>query len=448
MKIVIFVGPSIPLAEASELCDAVFLPPAGQGDLISALHQYKPDRIGIIDGVFLQDLAVWHKEILEAMSAGCEVWGASSMGALRAAELHAFGMIGVGRVFAEYHSGRVIDDDEVAMAHGPAETGYFKISEPMINLRITAQAAVERGLMSEAEAAKLLKVCKAIYFPERTLPAILHQLCLEGYEAGALGRIRDAMTECYVDQKHEDARRLLVEIGSRAACQPERVNVVRSEAWNLLMHCDRRVAHEGVAVSLASIAQEAVFAEPTMEESYLAEVDGELVNLLGEMIGIEVSGEEIALEARIFAARMGLAASGELTQWLAENDLTVEELEQMHRQMAMRTKTRKWWLKHAGGRAAKSRLQLNALRKSGRYGVNRERAVHTSRDAQRSAELEEAYEQGRITLRDLYRAHSAGVGFQVRGRLIDWMEAAGFAGRDDFAYALIERLADTGAGRR
>lgn len=446
MKIVIFVGPTVALAEARELCTAVFLPPVGQGDLISALRQYNPDRIGIIDGVFLQDLAVWHKEILESMDAGCEVWGASSMGALRAAELHTFGMIGVGRVFEEYLSGRVADDDEVAMAHGPAELGYFKISEPMINLRLTARVAVERGMMNEAEATGFLSVCKAMYFPERTVPAILHRLCLERYEAEALERICEAMRECYVDQKHEDAFRLLSEIGSRAPRKREKLKVVHSEAWNLLMHCDRWVEHEGAAVSLASMAREAVVAEPTMEDRYLAEVDGELVNLLGEMIGIEVSGEEIALEARIFADRIGLGDRGKLTQWLTENDVTEEQLQQMHQEMAMRTKTRNWWLKNVGGRAAKSRLQLNALRKNGRYGANRERVVHASLDAQRASELEAGYEQGLITLSDLYRAHSARVGFRVRGRLIDWIEGAGFAGRDDFAYALIERLAVAGAG--
>ncbi len=123
------------------------------------------------------------------------------------------------------------------------------------------------------------------------------------------------------------------------------------------MHCDRRVEHEGVAVALAAIAREAVFAEPTMEENYLAEVDGELVNLLGEMVSIEVSGEEIAIEAWIFAARMGLADSDALTQWLTESDVTEQEFEQMHREMAMRTKTRNWCLKNVGGRAAKSRLE-------------------------------------------------------------------------------------------
>jgi hypothetical protein len=40
------------------------------------------------------------------------------MGALRAAELHTFGMVGVGRVFEGYRDGVYEDDDEVAVVHG------------------------------------------------------------------------------------------------------------------------------------------------------------------------------------------------------------------------------------------------------------------------------------------------------------------------------------------
>jgi hypothetical protein len=36
-KIVIFLGSSLPLAEAREILDAVYLPPAKQSDLISAV---------------------------------------------------------------------------------------------------------------------------------------------------------------------------------------------------------------------------------------------------------------------------------------------------------------------------------------------------------------------------------------------------------------------------
>src|SRR4051794_35869047 len=118
MKAVIFLGPSLPLDEAREALDAIYLPPAGQTDLVTAAVNHQPDVIGLIDGVFSQSLSVWHKEILYVLEHGIPIYGASSMGALRAAETSAFGMIGVGEIFRQYASGELTDDDEVALVHG------------------------------------------------------------------------------------------------------------------------------------------------------------------------------------------------------------------------------------------------------------------------------------------------------------------------------------------
>ena len=74
-----------------------------------------PDIIGIIDGVFHQSSAVGHKEILNAIKKGIKVYGASSMGALRASELDVLGMTGIGYVYNQYASGEVDSDDDVAV---------------------------------------------------------------------------------------------------------------------------------------------------------------------------------------------------------------------------------------------------------------------------------------------------------------------------------------------
>ncbi|OYW12122.1 MAG: hypothetical protein B7X34_02220, partial [Acidobacteriia bacterium 12-62-4] len=98
-------------------CDLI-----GQGDS-DKLHNSGPDRYGY----FEQRLSVWHKEILWAMEAGIAVYGASSMGALRAAELAAYGMRGVGAIFEKFHSGEWLDDDEVAVSHATAEFDFADI---------------------------------------------------------------------------------------------------------------------------------------------------------------------------------------------------------------------------------------------------------------------------------------------------------------------------------
>ena len=100
-----------------------------QGELYVAAHA-KPAAIGMVDGYFDGVPAVWHKEVLWALQAGIAVFGASSMGALRAAELHSFGMRGIGRIFEDYRDGRLTDDDEVALLHGPAEADTSNSASP------------------------------------------------------------------------------------------------------------------------------------------------------------------------------------------------------------------------------------------------------------------------------------------------------------------------------
>jgi len=90
------------------------LPPARCGDILQVTGSEHPSQIVLIDGVFHQDLAVWHKEILYALLERILVIGAASMGALRAAELHQYGMIGIGKIFEMYINGEE-DDSLVAM---------------------------------------------------------------------------------------------------------------------------------------------------------------------------------------------------------------------------------------------------------------------------------------------------------------------------------------------
>ena len=140
MTVYIFTGPTLAPAAARRELDAVYLPPAAQGDLYQAARR-RPQAIGLIDGLFDSVPAVWHKEILWAMREGIHVFGSASMGALRAAELAAFGMEGVGAIFAAYQSGALEDDDEVAVIHGPAESGFRPLSVALVNIRATLSAA-------------------------------------------------------------------------------------------------------------------------------------------------------------------------------------------------------------------------------------------------------------------------------------------------------------------
>src|SRR5688572_31007619 len=117
VSIYVFIGPTISRDDAMRVLGAEYLPPVRAGDVARLTANGKPSAVGIVDGYFHHVPSVWHKEILHALRLGIPVYGASSMGALRAAELSAFGMIGVGEIFEAYESGRWTDDDEVAVSH-------------------------------------------------------------------------------------------------------------------------------------------------------------------------------------------------------------------------------------------------------------------------------------------------------------------------------------------
>lgn len=204
----VFLGPTMPREDAARELDAVFLPPVAQGDVIRAAER-KPAAIAIIDGFFECVPAVWHKEILFAIRQGIPVFGASSMGALRAAELHPFGMIGVGAIFEAYRDGRLEDDDEVAIVHGPAEMGYPMLSEAMVNIRRTLADAEAEGVLPPDVAGALETIAKELPYRERGYGRVLRLAGEMGVDAQALARFRGWLPSGRFDQKREDARLML-----------------------------------------------------------------------------------------------------------------------------------------------------------------------------------------------------------------------------------------------
>lgn len=168
MHIIAFAGPSRP-ATLDPAID--WRPPAAAGDLLALLSD-PPDRVVLIDGYFDARPAPWHKEILMLLERGVPVIGAASMGALRAAELAAYGMIGVGPIFVAYHAGRLTADDEVAVLHAPAALGWRPLTEPLVNVRATLLAAVRRRMIDAAAARHVLEAARRLNFRERTWPAI------------------------------------------------------------------------------------------------------------------------------------------------------------------------------------------------------------------------------------------------------------------------------------
>ncbi|MDK1378376.1 MULTISPECIES: TfuA-like protein [unclassified Sinorhizobium] len=202
--VLVFLGPTLPLAEAERTLDAIYLQPSAQGDILLAAHAFRPRAMVLIDGQFEDRPAVRHKEILWAMAQGIVMIGAASMGALRAAELDGFGMIGVGLVYRWYRRRRLAlhadpaPDDAVAVHSGPPELGFLPLTDSLIDLQRTFSALTRRGAITASERDLLATIARSMNFRERSLPAVFRAA---GWPEERLMVLRREM----VGQKRRDA---------------------------------------------------------------------------------------------------------------------------------------------------------------------------------------------------------------------------------------------------
>jgi len=225
-RAIIFAGPTLPPADRPA-GDAAFEwhPPVSQGELYRAALT-RPAAIGVVDGYFEVVPTVWHKEILWAMAEGIPVYGAASIGALRAAELDVFGMRGIGRVYEDFRDGVLADDDEVAVLHGPAELGYKPLTEAMVDIRATLAAASQAGILTAVAAARLTEISKSLFYKERTYSSIL---AAAGLSKPDLLALEDWLPQGRVEQKRSDAEAMLAAIQADLATGAPKPHV----SWRL-----------------------------------------------------------------------------------------------------------------------------------------------------------------------------------------------------------------------
>ncbi|WP_441289036.1 TfuA-like protein [Sorangium sp. KYC3313] len=309
MKIYVFTGPTLAPSEARAYLDATYLPPAAQGDVYSATLD-RPVAIGIIDGYFERVPAVWHKEVLWAMSQGIHVLGSASMGALRAAELTAFGMEGVGAIYEAFARGELEDDDEVAVAHRPSDDGYKACSEAMVNVRSTLRAAAAAGAVDEGTRDALERIAKRLFYAERTWPLLLEAGRAEGLARETLEALRAFLPRGRVDQKRLDAIAMLEQMSARfaGAVKPKAVRY-RFQHTNAWEHARR--------------AAERRSADATATDSAGAPVPDEA---LVEELRLAGTGTYQSFAARASGKQRLLAAHGASSAGLAEAALPEQEL--------------------------------------------------------------------------------------------------------------------------
>src|SRR5262245_30221842 len=208
----IFCGPTLHEGEVHAIMPEAFChAPVACGDIIRCLR-LKPRQIIIIDGYFEQQGAVWHKEILQALAQGIQVFGASSMGALRAAELSTFGMVGFGEIYRLYKDAVIIDDDEVALIHH-TDPKFTATNTALINDRFTLAKAVDDQVIDQGTADKLLQRLKAKPYFQRSL--------FSETTALSLTNLGLWLNTNYVDQKKIDALGLLQALLNQAITAPQ-----------------------------------------------------------------------------------------------------------------------------------------------------------------------------------------------------------------------------------
>ena len=208
MKILIYTGLSIPFDEARQILDSsddvevIYKRPIKRGDLGHDIKE-NPDIIGIIDGVFHQNSAVGHREILDVMKRGVKVFGASSMGALRASELDSLGMQGIGYCYNQYASGIIDSDDDVAVMLD--SESLEALSVPLISMDYVFANAVSENILTPDEKDELVEISKSTFYPKRNYANTLAKSSLDDEKKSKLiNFIRESE-----DIKKQDAKELL-----------------------------------------------------------------------------------------------------------------------------------------------------------------------------------------------------------------------------------------------
>ncbi len=319
----VFVGPTLPADEVrSILPGAIVHPPVAQGDILRVLHDL-PGAIVIIDGYFDLVPSVWHKEILVALSSGVPVFGAASMGALRAAELHQFGMIGHGRIFERYRDGELEDDDEVAVAHANDDHAFRPLSHALVDLRDRYERACAAGMIDAEVHDGLVATAKGLHYPDRDHRRVVEQTAASGLVFD-LPRLDEFIATSGPGLKERDARALLELVGDIDPADPAwRPDPLRVEPTVFLhrlhneVHLERagRVLHlPDERTPLRGLDSHAV-----LEKKVLTRL---LARRLAALLEVPLEDGDIADALLRFRAQFGLQSDAEFDHWRESEGVT------------------------------------------------------------------------------------------------------------------------------
>jgi hypothetical protein len=270
-----------------------------------------------------------HKELLYVLAQGVPLYGSSSMGALRAAELAAFGMRGRGDVFARYASGELVDDDEVALAYHQEDGRYRAMSEPMVNIRATVEGAVAAGVISMEIGATALATAKGLEYPQRHQAAVLQRMRADYVDEPAVAALARFWQDHAVDVKADDARALLRELSGGTEAPPRAPALVRTENIDSLVERKRRIHVNGWEVALAEIADHVQLHHPERDAITTAALNRGLALTPATLLDVHPTVSEIRCEAELWRREHGLTGDDDLAAWLGRNHLSAAEFDSL-----------------------------------------------------------------------------------------------------------------------
>lgn len=336
-RTIVYCGPTLSQVDvAARIPDAEVRPPASRGDMYREDWAHG-DRAIIIDGFFRDKLSIGHKEILWLLEQGVRTYGCASMGALRAAELHPYGMIGLGAIFEMYAAKEIDGDDEVAVLHGPEELAYCPISIAMVNLRYGCRLAVASGAITPKKASHILQVAKERPFFSRTWRDLHRDMtpkCLDdldtlraGIDAGHWNLKKlDAIQAITSMQGRENDR---VELAERGA------SLSRITNYEALRWRSHRLSVSGVWMSDFDVLNAARLFDPGYPELH----QHVLSDLLTEMVDITQPDKLLGVEDVADLPQV-------LQVWLTADERAVLSPDEQHRRIIVRLwpswQTRDW----------------------------------------------------------------------------------------------------------
>lgn len=312
-KVLVYLGGVVSLSKAMEFLPfAVFRPPAKQGDIVSDLVNENPSRILLLEGTFRENLSVWHKELVYALQyPGVKgVYGAASMGAIRAAELDYLGMIGVGKIYEWYRDGVTEDESEVAVNFSVHKGVYRIHSVPLCDLR----AAVE--LAGTDRAREFFDEMAKVYYMHRT-----PELCAKAWGGTDFP---------YFPQKQADAEDLLANFRKHQPApeitpEPEHLSMF----FQALYERDRRIRINGVEVPQQHIDAHVTLHNPEYERICWDSSNQELALILCNCLAVTVSIEEINRESQRFQQKSGITTPEAFAAFLDANGWSRHEYDRL-----------------------------------------------------------------------------------------------------------------------